>query len=184
MVDHRQRQRSPFMDENGYGDVPPGGAVGFRGLRGREYTGGYGSDTNEFSGGVVDDGHRGPPDDEGFAPRYSHGSGYGGLGSTDPDRGERSGRASGRFSDAGPHRGRGPKGYQRSDERIREDVCERLTDDPLIDASDIEVDVKGREVTLSGSVASRGLRRRAEDLAEIVSGVAHVQNNLRVSSNP
>jgi hypothetical protein len=26
--------------------------------------------------------------------------------------------------------GRGPKGYQRSDERIREDICERLADDP------------------------------------------------------
>ena len=29
----------------------------------------------------------------------------------------------------GEHQGRGPKGYQRSDERIREDINERLTDD-------------------------------------------------------
>jgi osmotically-inducible protein OsmY len=63
-------------------------------------------------------------------------------------------------------------------------VCERLTDDPFIDASDIEVKVEGREVTLSGSVASRGLRRRAEDLAELASGVTHIQNNLRVRSSP
>jgi osmotically-inducible protein OsmY len=78
------------------------------------------------------------------------------------------------------HRGRGPKGYQRSDERIREDVNDRLTDDPHIDASDIDVTVSSREVTLSGTVKSRFEKRHAEDLAESVSGVSHVQNNLRV----
>ncbi|HXC58206.1 MAG TPA: BON domain-containing protein [Steroidobacteraceae bacterium] len=80
------------------------------------------------------------------------------------------------------HRGRGPKGYVRSDERIREDVSDRLSDDRLVDASDIEVSVAGSEVTLSGTVNSREERRRAEDCAERVSGVSHVQNNLRVSA--
>jgi len=78
------------------------------------------------------------------------------------------------------HRGRGPKGYTRSDERIREDVSDRLTDDPYVDASEIEVSVSGGEVTLSGTVDSREAKRRAEDIAERVSGVRHVQNNLRV----
>jgi osmotically-inducible protein OsmY len=78
------------------------------------------------------------------------------------------------------YRGRGPKGYTRSDERIREDVCDRLTDDPLIDASEVEVSVSNCEVTLSGMVNRRDDKRRAEDLAESVSGVRHVQNNLRV----
>lgn len=78
------------------------------------------------------------------------------------------------------HRGRGPKGYVRSDDRIREDVCDRLSDDSLVDASDIEVSVMGREVTLSGTVQSREERRRAEDCAERVTGVSHVQNNLRL----
>jgi osmotically-inducible protein OsmY len=81
------------------------------------------------------------------------------------------------------HRGRGPKGYARSDERIREDVNDRLTDDWSVDASDIEVEVSGREVTLSGEVASRSDKRRAEDIAESVSGVSHVQNNLRVKQH-
>ena len=81
---------------------------------------------------------------------------------------------------AGQHRGRGPKGYSRSDDRIREDISDRLTDDPHIDASDIEVSVSGSEVTLSGTVDSRFAKRHAEDLAEAVSGVRHVQNNLRV----
>ena len=78
------------------------------------------------------------------------------------------------------HRGRGPKGYTRSDERIREDVNDRLTDDPYVDASEIEVSVSSCEVTLSGTVDSREAKRRAEDCAESVSGVKHVQNNLRV----
>ena len=78
------------------------------------------------------------------------------------------------------HRGRGPKGYRRSDQRIQEDVSDRLSDDPYVDASDIEVSVSGGEVTLGGTVDSRGARRRAEDVAERVSGVGHVQNNLRV----
>ncbi|WP_414475612.1 BON domain-containing protein [Microvirga sp. M2] len=78
------------------------------------------------------------------------------------------------------HRGRGPKGYIRSDERIREDVSDRLTDDPFVDASEIEVGVSSCEVTLSGTVDSREAKHRAEDCAERVSGVRHVQNNLRV----
>jgi hypothetical protein len=82
------------------------------------------------------------------------------------------------------HRGRGPKGYQRSDERIREDVSDRLTDDPVVDASEIEVGVAGAEVTLNGTVASRTEKRRAEDIAEDVTGVTHVQNNLRVDAAP
>lgn len=78
------------------------------------------------------------------------------------------------------HRGRGPRGYTRSDERIREDVNDRLTDHPGIDASDIDVAVSGGEVTLSGEVDHRHAKRLAEDLVERVSGVTHVQNNLRV----
>lgn len=81
------------------------------------------------------------------------------------------------------HRGRGPRGYARSDERIREDVNDRLTDDWMLDASDIDVEVSAREVTLSGEVSSRSDKRRAEDIAEDVSGVTHVQNNLRVRRN-
>jgi osmotically-inducible protein OsmY len=78
------------------------------------------------------------------------------------------------------YRGRGPKGYRRSDARIHDDVSDRLADDPYVDASDIEVGVQNGEVTLSGTVDSRQARRRAEDIAESVSGVSYVQNNLRV----
>jgi osmotically-inducible protein OsmY len=80
----------------------------------------------------------------------------------------------------GEHRGRGPRGYTRSDDRIREDVSDRLTDDPHIDATEIDVTVASGEVTLSGTVEGRWTKRHAEDIAEGVSGVRHVQNNLRV----
>ncbi len=80
----------------------------------------------------------------------------------------------------GEHRGRGPKGYRRSDERIADDINDRLTEDPIIDASEIEVAVKDGEATLSGVIFRKEDKRRAEDLAERVSGVSHVQNNLRL----
>ncbi|OLP53655.1 hypothetical protein BJF92_05760 [Rhizobium rhizosphaerae] len=81
------------------------------------------------------------------------------------------------------HRGKGPKGYTRSDDRIRDDLNDRLADDGRLDASDIEVTVSSGEVTLSGTVTSRQDKRYAEDLAEAISGVKHVQNNLRVKSS-
>lgn len=81
----------------------------------------------------------------------------------------------------GEHRGRGPKGYKRSDDRIREDINDRLTEDGRLDATHIEVSVADGEVTLSGMVDSREAKRRAEDLADHVSGVHHVQNNLRIN---
>jgi hypothetical protein len=84
--------------------------------------------------------------------------------------------------DSGSYRGRGPKGYRRSDARIREDACECLTDDDWIDASNIEVLVVDSEVTLSGTVNSRDDKRRAENLVERLTGVKDVNNNLRVSS--
>jgi len=77
-------------------------------------------------------------------------------------------------------RGHGPKGYRRSDERIAEVIHERLTEDPWLDAVDIEFTVKDGEVTLSGTVSDRQARRRAEDLVESIGGVGYVQNNLRL----
>jgi hypothetical protein len=80
----------------------------------------------------------------------------------------------------GNFEGRGPKNYIRANERIRDDVSDRLTDDPYVDASEIEVQVQNGEVTLNGSVENRNQRHRVELIAEQVSGVHHVQNNLRV----
>lgn len=90
----------------------------------------------------------------------------------------------GEDDDRAGHRGRGPSGYKRTDERISEEVHERLTDDPWLDASAINVAVAGGEVTLSGTVGEREAKHRAERLIEDMAGVTHVQNNLRVRRDP
>ena len=84
------------------------------------------------------------------------------------------------YGEQGRHSGRGPKGYKRSDERIKEDVSEHLTHDAWVDASEIEIEVKDGEVTLTGTVQNRDEKRRAEDAVERVSGVRDVHNQIRV----
>ena len=170
----RRRDERRFRDEAERGGRAPGGgvqddfggSVGFRGA-GDESRGHSGYD--EDRGGFVDD-YRGGPGSGAAPVGRRRGSGYGAFGFNDDARREAD----------GSHRGRGPRGYQRPDERILEDVSDRLTDDPHIDASEGEVRAENREVTLSGTVASRFEKRHAEDVAERASGVVHVQNNLRV----
>lgn len=78
------------------------------------------------------------------------------------------------------YRGRGPKNYRRPDERIYDDVNRRLSDDDFVDASDVIVEVRDGDVTLTGMVPDRPSKRRAEDIAESVSGVHNVENRIRV----
>ncbi len=93
------------------------------------------------------------------------------------------GLGQGGYSGEGRHAGRGPKNWKRSDDRIREDVNERLTDHPHIDASEIDVQVKDGEVTLTGNVEDRRTKRMVEDVVEGISGVKEVHNNLKTSGN-
>ncbi|BDB27936.1 hypothetical protein Tamer19_32390 [Cupriavidus sp. TA19] len=73
-----------------------------------------------------------------------------------------------------------PKGYQRTDARIRDDLCERLAhaDD---DVSDVTVDVGSGIVTLAGTVRERDAKVRIEEMAEDVLGVSEVRNNIQVA---
>lgn len=80
------------------------------------------------------------------------------------------------------YRGRGPRGYARSDQRLKEIICERLTDDPRIDASDVSVDVNQSVVRLTGSVSQRRTKYAIEDLIERCHGVKDVDNQLRVQA--
>jgi len=159
---------------SGYGsDYDYGGWSQREGRWGGPGRGRYGQQGREFEG-QRSGGEGQGMSREGYRQRAQGGGGYGeqmSSGGYGQWYGER----------AGQHRGRGPKGYRRSDERIREDVCDRLSDDASVDASEIEVRVNNCEVTLSGTVESREQKRRAEDCAEAVSGVKNVQNNLRVS---
>jgi len=104
-------------------------------------------------------------------PRYGGGWPEGGF--RDESRlGKSGGRAS--------QYGRGPKGYVRSDDRLNEEINERLMRDPDIDASEVEVRVENCVVTLGGSVADRNEKYRVEDLVARVMGVKDVTNQLRI----
>ena len=76
--------------------------------------------------------------------------------------------------------GRYPRGYGRPDDRIREEVRDRLTAHSRLDASDIDVRVDKQRVTLHGRVSDTGARTLAQDVAEGVAGVRAVRSELRV----
>jgi hypothetical protein len=81
----------------------------------------------------------------------------------------------------GPHLGKGPRGYRRSDDRIRDEVCGQLTDSGDVDATEIDVEVTEGTVTLTGHVDSKTAKREAEDLAYRVRGVTEVCNYIKVA---
>jgi hypothetical protein len=112
-------------------------------------------------------------------PGFGEGSrmGYGTPGGKSEEAQRRSS-----YSLRGPFVGRGPKGYSRSDERIREDACEVLTQHPEIDASNLEVSVQAGEITLTGTVPDRSMKRMAEEAVEYLSGVRDVVNQIRVKA--
>jgi osmotically-inducible protein OsmY len=83
-------------------------------------------------------------------------------------------------TEPGPYVGRGPRNYRRSDERLSEEICDRLMQHPHIDASDIEVEVKDGEVTLRGRVHDRRVKHAVEDLVDGILGVQDIHNQLRV----
>ena len=74
----------------------------------------------------------------------------------------------------------GPKGYQRSDERLREDISERLMQARHIDSSDVTVQVDGAKVLLEGTVPERRMKHAIEDLADLCPGVQDIENRIRV----
>ncbi|HVY86667.1 MAG TPA: BON domain-containing protein [Caulobacterales bacterium] len=120
----------------------------------------------------------------GYGQQRSGQSGYGqgshGMGQTGLGAGGMGQSDQGRYGQS--HAGKGPRNYTRSDDRIRDDINDRLTDDHQLDATEIEVKVKGGEVTLSGTVEDRMAKRHAEDLAHAVSGVKDVQNNIKIQA--
>lgn len=78
------------------------------------------------------------------------------------------------------HRGRGPRNVRRSDARIREDLCERLAEDPVVDATDVQVQCSDGVVVLEGAVATRRMKHRAEDVVDACPGVREIENRLQV----
>lgn len=74
------------------------------------------------------------------------------------------------------------EGYQRSDDRLREDISERLMQARYIDSSDVTVAVSGAKVVLEGTVPERRMKHAIEDLADACPGVQDIENKIRVRS--
>ena len=75
---------------------------------------------------------------------------------------------------------RGPKGYERSDERLKEDISERMYANERWDTGDVTVDVDNGVVTLDGTVDDRQTKYMLEEMVDNVPGVKDVENRLRV----
>ena len=187
--------------QGGYGQR---GAYGRQGEYGEsEYERDYG-DYGEYGRGYGQSGYgqerfregRSFAQQRGFGRASQTGYGQGGFRESSSGRGgfgeSRYGRQSGigqsaygrsgreyESSSRGSHRGKGPKGYQRSGERLKEIICENLKDDPDIDASDVSIDVNGETVTLEGTVDSRQTKYAVEECAEQC-GASNINNNLRI----
>lgn len=154
-----QRQQLRYGDESPYDELE-GPSYG-RGMGGRRYGGGYGGGYG--SGGGPARGQGGDYGDEyGAGYREVYGDPYGGP---EPPRGK-----SQRIS---------PKGYVRSDQRVLEDLCERLSHSGL-DVSDVSVDVTDGTVTLEGTVPNRHTKHAIEDCADDCLGVTDIQNRIKV----
>jgi osmotically-inducible protein OsmY len=111
-----------------------------------------------------------------------YGSSSSGRYGTSPGQYGYGGYGAGSSTGTSGYRGVGPKNYTRSDERITEELNERLTDDDDLDAGDITVRVSGGKVTLEGTVDQRWMKHRAEDIADSCSGVKEVDNRIQVSA--
>lgn len=143
-----------------------------------------GSSTGRYSGSRGSEGGQ-----------YRYGQGYG----QESRRGDYEGQSMGEYSGSRGYQrgqsgfrqgyeeerrnyaGHGPKGWQRSDERIREDVNETLARHSDIDPSDVEVKIENGVVTLEGTVQDRWMKRHMEDVVYSVFGVQDVHNRVSVS---
>ncbi|HKQ48259.1 MAG TPA: BON domain-containing protein [Phycisphaerae bacterium] len=162
-----------------------------------EYGGGYGGSMGGGYSSQAGSYREGLGRDEGYSGQFGSGGSYSGgrsegaFGTYEGQRGmgwnggrgrESFGggqRSQGRFSSQGRQRNRGPKGYTRSDERIKEDLSDRLMEGYL-DASEVEIDVSSGVVTLKGTVDSRDSKYQIEELAENIGGVKDVNNEIKI----
>ncbi|MFC5578064.1 BON domain-containing protein [Lysobacter niabensis] len=192
-----RQQGAQFSGRREYGSQNTGASDYYSGRQGYGTQGSFGSEYNtygrnqghgETSGYTRSQPSRGQPGRQ-FATRAAYGgspdyldegemSGYGEQ-EPAPQSYATSSRASTR---SGSFRGVGPRNYTRSDERLTEDINERLTDDDDLDPSDLSVHVSQGKVTLEGKVEQRWMKHRAEDIADSCIGVKEVENRIQVIS--
>lgn len=174
---------SPYGAQPGYAQQYGGGGQGSNPAQvwGQQYDPGSRRYDQQYGGGA------GYPSMQGGAAGSQYGSGYGYQysGGGNYGAGSQYGTSGGYGQGSQAGRGRGPKNYSRSTERVREDVCERLSSDPYIDASDVDVNVgENGRVVLDGTVNERWMKHRIEDMVDATPGVQQIENRLRVGSSP
>lgn len=84
----------------------------------------------------------------------------------------------------GLHAGKGPRGWTLSDGRLIEQGLDRLMEDRLLDATDVEVSADAGVVTLVGEVPGASDVAHAEMLARQTAGVREVVNRLSFRPGP
>lgn len=183
--DYREGQygSGDFGFEHGRRGEPSFGSSDERYESGRYFgAGNYSEGGSHFTGGYPR-GDRGAQEwsgDPSYSYRGSSGSYSGGGYSWDDQqrqrREERPGLLQRLFK-------RGPKGYQRSDERLREDISERLMMSSSVDSSEVTVNVSSGKVTLEGTVPDRYMKHYIEDLVDACPGVQDIDNRIRVDAN-
>jgi osmotically-inducible protein OsmY len=178
---HGRGEFSGGGQQQGYGGSGSGqyerGGYG-RSQYGQREQGGYGGGSSYQRGGFRGEQQR-PYESQSFDQPYPQGF-QSEFGSSQGASRYGSGRQG--SSESGSHRGKGPKGYTRSDDRLKEVICEKLTDDPMIDASEINVEVTSQIVKLTGTVEDRSTKYEVEELIERCGGVKDIDNQLRVRS--
>lgn len=176
--DRSSSYQSPgHYSSSGYGQSS-GSGMGSQGHQGFSSAGSYGTQSGFGSSQGYGQGYGSNSFGQGQGSSSNHGSQYGQMGGISQNQ-QRWGSDSS-SSSFQSKAGRGPKGYKRSDERIKEEISDLLTGHHEIDPSEVELKVSNGEVTLTGSVSSRHEKRLVEDLASQISGVTDVTNQLRV----
>jgi osmotically-inducible protein OsmY len=170
-------QGSNYGGQGGYGQSwNDQGHGGFQGNQGNQR--GWGAQDRAYEGSY---GNQSGRDAQG----RGFGGGYGGDWRGQGNRDQHFG-SSGETNYGNPNygnqntKGRAPRGYKRSDERIQDDICDRLMQDGRVDASDVEVKVSNGEVTLTGTIESRAIKHQIENMIDAVSGVQEIHNQLRI----
>jgi len=196
-----RQERGPWQGGQGYADSRRGLEDYGRGPREDSslYTRDFGQ--GHYNQGTYNQGHYNPPGDYtsqgnsrggGYSERdlgYDRGSGSymardrneGLYGRRDFNERGPIERLGDRFREGLRKLGKGPKAYTRSDDRIREDIYDRLMHG-WVNAEHVEVQVKNGEVTLTGLVEERRDKRTIEDIIDDVLGVKDVHNQLKVGS--
>ncbi len=124
---------------------------------------------------------------------FNRGYGYGRYRNAGLDQEDRVGRPYPRnqerlqyddWREPGPYTGYGPSDYEQpKDERIMEEVNERLMQHGRLNALGINVVASDGKVSLQGVVGSERERRMAEQVAQSVPGVRRVYNRLRIAGD-